>query len=76
MTSNRETALNYLVQRYPQWPITVVNEERPITSRVWGSWRWVLSLEGEVMFANGVEPAICVEEYRYAQGNREVYNVH
>lgn len=73
---SRTNALRYLVSRHPQWPTNIVTEEKPVTDRIWGRWRWVLSLDGEVMFGNGIEPAITVVEFRYAQGNREVYNVH
>lgn len=72
----RDIALSYLIRRYTQWPTNTVTEEKPVTDRIWGRWRWVLSLDGEVMFGNGIEPAITIMDFRYAQGNREVYNVH
>ncbi|HEF7276276.1 TPA: hypothetical protein ACGBPZ_004572 [Yersinia enterocolitica] len=58
-------AMEWLLDNYQQFPDKVLTSEacKEISNRMFKNWRWVLTLEGEVIFGNCIQPGITKEAF-------------
>lgn len=62
-------AMRHVIATYPHWPIHRVTEDCPIEANPeFENWRWLLDPDGELIFANGLDPAITIEQYLLCKG--------
>ena len=59
--NTRREASDYLKQNCKMWPGYI---ERYIAPKEFKTWRFVQALDGEIVFANCIEPCITEEEWR------------
>lgn len=70
---SRYSAIKHLIGVYPQWPVGRLTEDCPIEAvPEFERWRWLLDPDGELIFTNGMDPAITIDDYLTCKG---VYNV-
>ncbi|CNF52129.1 hypothetical protein PGS49_19800 [Yersinia intermedia] len=58
-------AMEWLLDNYQQFPDKVLTSEKckEISNRMFKNWRWVLTLDGEVIFGNCIQPGITKEAF-------------
>lgn len=55
----REDAIEYLIRNYAKFPGDIPpGMNRNVSDRMFMNWRWVRTLEGEIVFANCIQEGI------------------
>jgi hypothetical protein len=65
MTETRQSAINFLLKELSEWPATLIGYIGP---RQFQNWRFVETLEGEIVFGNCIEPCITYDEMMELSG--------
>lgn len=62
----REDAMEWLIRNYYQFPTDIApgnGMSVNVSGRVFANWRWVRTLDGEILFANCIQPGISADDF-------------
>lgn len=61
----RSDAVEYLLEKYTQFPseIPTGGPSRHVSDRIFQDWRWVKTIDDEVVFANCIQCCVSKEDF-------------
>lgn len=60
----REDAFEFLIRNYSEFPGDIpFGLNRNVSCQIFKDWRWVRTLQGEILFANCIQAGIGLEEF-------------
>lgn len=69
----REDAFEFLMKTYSDFPVDVpYGLNRNVSERIFKDWRWVRTLDGEIVFANCLQKCISASDFNERKSTIEV----
>ncbi|EMH4161626.1 hypothetical protein RJ498_000841 [Pluralibacter gergoviae] len=70
----REDAIEHLIRTHQRFPQDVPpGASKNVSHRIFGNWRWVRLLDGEVVFANCIQECIRKEDFDSRKKSEECW---